>query len=261
MNPGEPQGPPPEPQGPQGPQGPQPEPQPQPQPDRTAQVVAPGRRLAGCVLLLVLLAAVTIGGLLLLIERRPRLTESAADSLVTGLLQREARRAFLVTGSLDLAITTRVRTATKLLPGILDLSLGTTESTVRIPGRVSYGLRVSDVRERDIRVIGDTVEIRLPDPSVYSIEPILERMEVQTESGWLTLRGEAREDVERRAIGMVRAAMLEQAQQHLAGSEQPRINSAETLYELLRPVFRSAGLDDPVFRFRLGESLTWTGDR
>src|SRR5690606_14055314 len=101
---------------------------PSPGPDRTAWVTAPGRRLAGCVLLLVLLAAVTIGGLLLLFERRPRLTEAAADSLVTSVLQREARRSFLVTGSLDLAITTRVRTATKLLPGILDLSLGTTES-------------------------------------------------------------------------------------------------------------------------------------
>lgn len=221
----------------------------------------PGRTLAGCALFALVVVAVLIGGLRLLLEHRPRLTESVADSLVTSVLQREARRAFLVTGSLDLAVTTRVRTTTRLLPGMLDLPLGTTESTVRVPGRVSYGIRVSDVQARDIAVFGDTVEIRLPDPAVYSVEPMLERMEVQTEAGWLTVRGEAREDVERRAIGLVRGAMLEQARLHLAGSEQPRINSAETLHELLRPVFQSAGVKEPVFRFRLGESLTWSADR
>jgi hypothetical protein len=152
-----------------------------------------------------------------------------------------------------------VRTSRRFLPGVLDLSLATVESTVRVPGRVSYGIDVAQIREDAIRVIGDTVEIRVPDPRVYSVEPMLEEMDVQTESGWLRLRGDAREQVQQRAIALVQPALRAQATQHLADSEQPRINTAETLHELLLPTFRAAGIRQPVFRFIISDRLIYQG--
>ncbi|HSJ12781.1 MAG TPA: DUF4230 domain-containing protein [Longimicrobiales bacterium] len=215
----------------------------------------------GCVLVPLVLIVAVVAGLLTLLQRRPRLTETTARQLVTTTLQRESREAFVVTGTLEIATTTRVRSTTRLLPGILDVSLGTTQSTVRVPGRVSYGVAIPELDARAIRVYGDTVELQLPPPAVYAVEPILDQMEVRTESGWLEVRGSAREEVERRAIALIRGAMRAQAERHLQDSDQPAINTAEALHELLRPVFQSAGLRNPVFRFRLTEALTYTADR
>jgi hypothetical protein len=191
----------------------------------------------------------------------PRLTEEQVRALVTTTLQREVREAFLVTGTLDVTATTRVRNTRRFLPGILDVPLGTAESTVRVPGRVSYGLPVSDVGAEAIRLVGDTVLIQVPAPRVFAIDPNLEQMEVETEVGWLRLSGDAREEVQQRAIALVRSSMQAQAERHLADSEQPRINSAETLHELLRPAFVAAGIESPVFRFQLSENLSYTADR
>jgi len=193
-------------------------------------------------------------------QHRPRLTAEQARALVSSTLQHEARAAFLVTGTLDVIVTTRVTNTKRLLPGFLNIPLGTAEATVRVPGRVSYGIRVSDVRADAIRVSGDTVAMKVPEPRVYALEPLLEQLEVETEVGWLRLSGEAREEVRQRALELVRSTMRAQAERHLADSEQPRINSAETLHQLLRPAFIAAGVAAPVFQFQLSERLNYTGE-
>jgi hypothetical protein len=204
-------------------------------------------------------AALLLFAVLLLLGRRPVLTEERVRTLVATTIQREARAAFIVTGTLELAATTYVSTEWRLLPGIVGIPLGSVSSTVRVPGRVAYGIAVDDLDLESIRVYGDTIELRVPEPRIFSVEPLLDHMEVQTEGGWLRLRAEAREHVQQRAISMLRAALETQGAQHLADADQPRINTAETLHELLRPVFAVAGTREPVFRFVITDQLMYHG--
>ena len=216
----------------------------------------PARRMRWIVPLL--LVAVTLGALSFLIARRvPRVSEDTIRSVIAGALQAESRQAFLVTGSLDLTVTTRVRNTKRLRTGIVDIPLGTAESTVRAPGRVSYGVDVEQIQPRDIRVSGDTIEIIVPDPRVYSVEPLLDEMEVETDAGWFRLRGDAREEVQQRAIALVRTALEQQAERHLADNQQPRINTAETMAEVLGRAFASLG-EQFVFRFKITDRLQLT---
>lgn len=209
----------------------------------------------------VLLVAVLAGLVLVPLWRaRPRLTSEEARSLVLATLQRETRQAFVITGALDITVTTRVRNVRRLLPGLLDLSLGSVESTVRAPGRVSYGFPVAELRPESIEVRGDTIDLRVPAPRVYAVEPALDRLEVETRSGWLRVREGTQLEVQQRATELVSTALRQQAERHLRDSEQPRINTAETLHELLRPAFAAAGIIDPVFRFVINEQLVYVND-
>jgi hypothetical protein len=213
----------------------------------------------------VAVAVVVLAGLVLLMlprlrELRPRLTAEQAAELATAALQRESREAFIVTGSLELTVTTQVSNVRRLLPGLLDVSLGTVESTVRAPGRVSYGFRVDELTPASVRVVGDTIEMRVPPVQVYSVEPALSQMEVRTTSGWLRVRESTGAEVQQRATALVGDVLRRQAQQHLETMDQPRINTAETLAQLLRPAFQAQGIEEPVFRFLLTEGLTYSGD-
>lgn len=217
-------------------------------------------------LLMAIAAAAVLATLLLLLlprlrDLRPRLTAEEAAELAIVTLQRESREAFVITGSLELTAETQVRNVRRLLPGLLDMSLGTVESTVRAPGRVSYGFRVEDLAGGDFNVHGDTIEIRVPSVRVYSVEPDLESMEVSTTAGWLRVREGTQLAVQQRATALVTDVLRRQAEQHLADSEQPRINTAQTLAQLLRPAFQAYGLRDPVFRFVLTDELSYTTER
>jgi hypothetical protein len=210
------------------------------------------------VLAVVLAIAVVIARLP---DLRPRLTGVQAREIIVATLQRESREAFVITGSLDITATTRVQNVRRLLPGLLDLSLGTVESRVRAPGRVSYGFPIAAIEAASIRLIGDTIEMRVPDPRVYSVEPALQEMEVETTSGWLRLRGGTQAAVQQRATELIATTLRRQAESHLAGSTQPRINTAEALHELLRPSFQAADIAEPVFRFILSDNLVYRSDR
>jgi hypothetical protein len=216
------------------------------------------RRLVRGALYVGLAAVVLIGGALLW-SQRPRLSEDEVRSVILASLQRETRQAFVITGSIELNVTTRVVSTRRLLPGSLNLPVGSVESTIRLPGRVSYGFPISDLREDHIRVYGDTVEMRVPDPRLFSVEPVLAQMEVETESGWLRPSREGRMEVQQRATSLVDGAFRQQALRHLQDSEQPRINTAETLHELLRPAFVAAGMREPVFRFVISDRLVYRG--
>jgi hypothetical protein len=215
-----------------------------------------------------LVAVAVVAGLLLLLlvlprlrTLVPRLTSEEASELAMATLQRESRESFVITGALQMTVQTRVGNVRRLLPGVLDMSLGTVESTVRAPGRVSYGFRVDELSRASFRVMGDTIQMEVPPVRVYSVEPALHEMDVRTTAGWLRARASTQSDVQQRATALVSDALRAQAEAHLRSAEQPAINTAHTLAELLRPAFQAQGMADPVFRFLLGDGLTYTSDR
>lgn len=207
-------------------------------------------------ILLALAAVVVAAGLYAALRlERPRLSEAEVRDALYTAIQRESPEAFLVTGRLDLVANTQVENTRVLLPGIVGLDLGTSRASVRVPGRVSYGFPADSLRPEMFRVLQDgTVEVRIPALAVYSVEPDLAAMEVETQRGWARL-GSTEEAVERRAIAIVEAAMRRQAMAHLRDSYQSRVNAAEALERLLTPVLRGLGMEDPRFRFVLGGSL------
>jgi len=193
-------------------------------------------------------------------SQRPRLTESEIRDIVYSTIQRETAESFLVTGSIEVTAATRVENTRTFLPGIVGLDLGTTSATVRIPGRISYGFDVRNLTPSMIRVVGDSVvEVTVPEPVVYSVEPNLEQMEVETRRGWARISLSTVDEVRTRAIVLAQRTLRAQGESHLRSSSQPRINTADALYEMLHPVLVAAGMPDPELRFRIGR-LTIHGD-
>lgn len=204
---------------------------------------------------LALVVAAAVGAKRWLSNATPTLSEEQVREALFTTIQRESSAAFLVTGRLELTVTSRVENSRVLLPGVVGLNLGTTRATVRVPGRVSYGFEVDSLKPEMIRMLDDgSIEIGIPPLAVYSAEADLSRLEVETERGWARL-GSRSEQVERRALTIVERAMRKQALNHLRTSYQPRINAARALERLLEPALRGLGMEDPQFRFRLGEEL------
>lgn len=166
----------------------------------------------------------------------------------------EASASFLVTGRLDVNTTLVVDDTRVLFPNTLGLSLGTTRATVRVPGVVSYGFDVTELEPEMIRVTDDIVEIELPLLRVYSAEPDLARMEVETDVGWARLPSSARA-AERTAVAHLGDGLRRQGEAHLRDSAQPRINTARALQAMVTPVLTAAGMNEPRIRFLLGEGI------
>lgn len=206
--------------------------------------------------LVLALAAGLVLAILLWVDRSvPPLTEEEVRAAMFAAIEGESAAAFLVTGRLELTARTRVENSKVLLPGLIGLDLGTSRATVRVPGTVSYGFEVDSLRPEMVRLREDgTIEIDLPPLAVYSVEADLGRLEVETERGWA--RAPSREDqVERDALRIVEGAMRRQALGHLSRSYDSRINAARALERLLGPALHGLGMEDPRFRFRLGEDL------
>lgn len=210
---------------------------------------------------LVHIAVIIATGVLLLVgtfglylwSQRPQVTRVDVRDVVYSTIQRETPEAFLITGALEVTATTRVENTRTLLPGVLGIDLGTTSATVRVPGRISYGFDARQLTPEMINVMGDTIEVVVPEPVLYSVEPNLEQMEVETRRGWLRLSRSTVDQVRGRAIELVQQTMRAQGAAHLEGSVQPRINTADALYQMLRPVLIAAGIEDPLIRFRIGD--------
>ncbi len=185
-----------------------------------------------------------------------RLTEEEAAQTVVTTIERETAQSFLVVGTLDATATVTVRNEKKLLPGSLDLSIGTTTSQVRVPGRIAYGFDVRAIRPEAVRMLEDgTVQVTLPALSILSAEPDLSQLEVETERGWLR-SANSMERVEQRAVGLIVSALRNQGDAHLTGNNaQPRINTAQAMEAMLRPAFAAAGHPDVVFRFQISPTL------
>lgn len=216
-------------------------------------------RGGGCAALLSLgvLLAVIVAAILLLRVPEVTVTEVDMADLAHTTLQQEISAAFLVTGELMVTAETRVQNTKTLLPGLLNMDLGTTSAQVRVPGRVIYGIYSDSLTRDRIRMAGDSViEITLPYPRVYAVEPRLSDMEVETTRGWARLSRETEEQVRERAVGLVERSLRAQGHRHIMQSVQPRVNTARALEAMLRPAFQAAGLE-PEFRFRIGDEITW----
>lgn len=214
------------------------------------------KRFTRWVVVVLLLLAVGIGIGVGFRAMQPRLTEEEVQSVVVSTIQREAPASFYVTGYLDVVVTSTVANTKTLFPDLFDIDLGTTRSTVRMPGRVSYGFDVRRLRPEMIEVGDDgVVRVTLPELEIYSAEPQLANMEVQTDVGWARLHRSSGRRVEQRAIQAVQRALREQGGAHIQSSTQPRINTAEAMKALLTPVLEAAGIDRPRFAFHIGPEL------
>ncbi|MDX1546601.1 MAG: DUF4230 domain-containing protein [Rhodothermales bacterium] len=181
------------------------------------------------------------------------MTEEAVRQTVVTTLQAEAAASFYVTGTLDVTATTTVENTKVLFPDLFGFELGTTRARVRLPGRVAYGFDVRALRAEDIRFLEDgAVEIVLPALSVFSVEPRLEAMEVETDVGWARTRAGSGKAVTERAIAFAQEALRRQGERYLEDATQPRLNTGEALEALLRPVLQAAGMPEPRLRFRVG---------
>ena len=216
----------------------------------------PTRRL---VLLLIVVGAAAVVALWFM---RPRLTEERIQETVISTLASEAQESFYVTGTLTFSSTVESRSEKKFLPGILNLNLGTTTATVRVPGRVAYGFHVTSLRPEHIRYIeghftdDGVVEVELPRLEVFSVEPELENVDIQTEVGWARLHRSSGQEMEQRALRAIRPTMRATAERHLANSETPELNTAEALARLLTPPLEAGGFSAPRFRFHLASGGT-----
>ncbi len=215
-----------------------------------------GARFGWPALALVLAAALGAGALALVFgQRLLRPSEEVIRGAIYAAIQRESPEAFLVTGSLEVTGTTTVSNTRRLLPGIVNLNLGTTSATVRMPGRVSYGIDMSRLEAQDIRVgEGGAVTVTVPAPRVWSVEPVLAEMEVQTDVGWARLYARSGRVVEQEAIRLMEVALRRQGEAHLADSDQPLRNSAEALEDILVPALRAAGVQQPLVTVRFADS-------
>jgi hypothetical protein len=206
--------------------------------------------------LLIVAAVALVAGALLLIPRlkAPRLTERVTAEAIHAAIQREADTTFIVTGYLEVVATVRSQDTRVLLPDFLNLPLGTTRATVRVPGRVSYGFDISQLTPRMIRVSGDTVVVEVPPVTIYSTEPDLSRLEVETTTGWAR-RPVTAQEAERRAVQLLSSGLEQQGEAHLARSAQPRVNTARALRRMLEPVVTGLGMERPHVRVNLGAGL------
>lgn len=212
---------------------------------------------------LVLVLLLLIGGALVVSvwQLAPRLTQEDIQLSVLTTLAQEAPASFYVTGTLDFATTVEGRSEKTLLPGFLNLDLGTTRAEVRVPGRVAYGFDIRTLDAEDIRFTDEgIVEVEVPALQVFSVEPVLERAEIRTDVGWARLHSSSGQAMEAAALRAIRPAMRQTAERHLETSETPRLNTGNALAQLLTPTLQAAGLEAPRFRFRLGNGAVYEVD-
>ncbi len=186
----------------------------------------------------------------------PRLTEEQIEDVVLTTIRQESPAAVLVTGYLDMSATVTVASTRVLFPDLGGIDLGDTRTTIRVPGRVTYGFDVSALNAEAIRLAeGGAVEVSMPALRVVSVAPDLARLEVQTKVGWARSREGSGKRVEREALRLVQESLRTQAERHLATSTQPKVNTAHALEKMLAPPLRAAGVAAPRFRFFLTPEL------
>lgn len=183
-----------------------------------------------------------------------QVTQQQVRQLVITKLIDEQPTSFLVTGYLDVTADITQENTKYLFPEYFDedLSLGTTRSTVRLPGRISYGVDLTKLKPDAILLEQDSIiVITLGAVEMQSVEADLENMQIQTDVGWARLSARSGRTVERKAIMFAQQALKDQAGNHLQTSGQPVLNTQQALEQLLTPVLRAAGIANPVVRFRI----------
>ena len=202
-------------------------------------------------------------------------SEERVRRTVVTTVQEEAPASVLVTGTLTIQVRVTIDSAQYATPDwlsyvlkysqptVLTMMEGRSTTTVRVPGRVSYGFDVRALEPRMIAVEDDgTIAVDLPDLSVRGVEPDLARIEVKTSTeGWMRVfPSEVRTEVRKRALAGVEEAFRTQAERRLKDATQPRVNTARALEAMLTPPLKAAGVDRPRFRMRIGPQLMLTPD-
>ncbi len=190
------------------------------------------------------------------------LTQEELRSSIITKLESEAPESFLVTGFLEInTVIEEENTKSFIVPVLflpLPINLGTTKTTLKIPGKVSYGFNVQELKAEDIILAEDgVIEVNLPELSIYSTEPHLDKAEVQTEVGWARLHSQSGQAQEKRALSKVEEALRLQAQIHMENDQQSRINTAQALETMLAPVLEALGMVEAKFRFVLGGGFSF----
>lgn len=197
-------------------------------------------------------------------------SDATVRRTVITTIQDEAPASFYVTGTLDVSVTVQIDSSQILTPawltfvleqtqpGALTLLQGGAETQVQVPGTVSYGFDVRALTPSMVTVAEDgRVGVELPSLSVHSVEPDLSRLKVKTEtSGWMrVLPSDTPEAVRTQALSAVKGAFRTQAERHISGATQPRVNTARALRRMLRPALKAAGVSSPRIRIRIGDDL------
>jgi hypothetical protein len=120
---------------------------------------------AGVVVLLVLIGIIAV-----LRQVAKRVAPEEIRERIVATIQSEARSSLLITGSVDLTATVTIENAKTLLPGVLNLDLGTSRAMVQVPGRAYYGFDVREMENDKIQVRGDTVFVEVPQPRILSLD-------------------------------------------------------------------------------------------
>ena len=224
------------------------------------------RRLAGVVLALVVVAlvAVIVGlGVSMGLGAGGAVSEEEVESAMLSTLQSEASEEFLVTGRLTSSLSGS--SARRWRIRVLDIETGRAEVGVRVPATMTYGFSLADLRPGDVDFQeGGVVQVRLPALSVFSVEPELERADVDIDvSGQARLTPSLTERTLEQTLRRVRPALREQAEAHLRTSSQPALNTARTLSRMLATPLGAAGVDVAAVRFRFvvapGDTLDVSG--
>lgn len=197
-------------------------------------------------------------------------SEATVRRTVVTTIQEEAPASFLVTGQLSLETTVQIDSTAAFTPAwvtsmvqasqpqLLTMMQGTASIRLRVPGTVSYGFDVRDVKPEMIEVASDgTVRVQLPELSVHSVEPDLSKLQVRTSAtGWMRLfESEVSQDVRESALSKVVDTFRAQARARLNDATQPRVNTARALQSMLTPPLQAAGVNDPTFQFQIGPEL------
>lgn len=184
-----------------------------------------------------------------------QITQEDVKQIIISKLHREQPAAFLVSGYLDVSADITQENTKYLFPEYFDksISLGTTRSKVRLPGRVSYGVDLTKINDASITFEpNNVVVITMSALEVGAVEPDLANMQVQTDVGWARLHSWSGQAVEQKAMTIAKDALEAEAVSHLQTSTQPAYNTETALSRLLIPALEAAGVSNPVIRFRKG---------
>ena len=184
-----------------------------------------------------LVAVIVVLGVM--IGRGGAFDEEEVESAMLSTLQSEASEEFLVTGRLTSSLSGS--SARRWRIKLLNVETGRAEVGVRVPATMTYGFSLADLAPGDLDFQeGGVVEVRLPPLAVFSVEPELERADVDIDlSGQARLTPSLTERTLEQTLRRVRPALRAQAEDHLRTSDQPAINTARTLSRMLATPARS----------------------
>lgn len=182
-------------------------------------------------------------------------TQEDVKQMIVTELHRELPAAFLVSGHLEITADITQENTKYLFPDYFDksISLGTTKSTVRLPGRVSYGVDLMKIDATSIMFEpNNVVVINVDAIEVESVDPDLANMQVQTEVGWARMHARSGHAVERKAVVIAKDALEAEALSHLQTSPQPTYNTEAALSRIVVPVLDAAGFPNATIRIQRG---------